>query len=152
MVGGERLADGRVVSRARFETGPVLAAMAALVVGLATFAHLRDRWRAAGLDRPERDEPIAASRNVLIIGIVAILTAAARRLLSTHGLTSVALYAPLVGGVMEALALFFFWSAVLEAVRRGRPLRREAALWTGAGLCLVPPITELVSYFAAWRP
>jgi serine/threonine-protein kinase len=148
----ERLADGRLVSRARFETGPALAAMAAVAAGLATLAHLRDRWRDVGAGIPARDQAIRASRRVLIIGVAANLVAALRRILAAHGYIALALYTPLLGGIMEAVALFFFWSAVLEARRRGRPLAREFTLLTGATLCLVPPVLELVSYLSSWRP
>jgi eukaryotic-like serine/threonine-protein kinase len=48
--------------------------------------------------------------------------------------------------------LFLAWASVLEARRRSRPLSREAPLWAGLALGLLPPATDLALYLRDWRP
>ncbi len=152
MLGTETLADGRIVSRARFETWPALAAVAALVLASAAHGLLRRHWRQAGLDRPQPARPLRASRWVLASGMVSLAVYAARRLFEGRALGAAFPYVPLLGGLIELAALFLFWTAVLEAQRTSRSLAREPALWLGVALALVPPVTELTGYLLAWRP
>jgi len=57
-----------------------------------------------------------------------------------------------LGGLIEVAALLLFWTAVLQALRRSRPLAREAWLWLGMLMALVPPAWDLASYLSSWRP
>jgi serine/threonine-protein kinase len=59
MIPGERLADGRIVSWARFETWPTLAALATFVVAITAYGALRWHWRRAGIEEhaPDRRVP-----------------------------------------------------------------------------------------------
>ena len=149
MLRPERLADGRILSRARFETWPTLAALAAIAVAVGAYGLLRRHWRHAGLDRPEPARPVRESRAVLGCGAVSLAVYGLRRLLESRELEWGFAYVPILGGVIEIAALFFFWMAILQAWRRSRPLAREWALWVGALLALVPPVTDLVAYVAA---
>jgi serine/threonine-protein kinase len=152
MVGTERLADGRIVSRARFETGPALAAIGMVVLAVLGYGALRRHWRETGLDRPLPSRRIRETGIVLAWGLVAVAVWSFRLFLLSRGMARTAIYIPLLGGVIELGMLFFVWVAVLEARRTSRPLRREPALWAGMGLALVPPITELARYLTSWRP
>lgn len=152
MLGTERLPDGRVVSRARFETWPTLAALAAVVFALSAQALLRRHWREARLERFQPDDPLPEARAVLACGAVSVGTYVFRRLLETFGIMTASAYIPIIGGLIELAALFFVWTAVLEAWRRHRPLHREARLWLGFSLALVPPAVELTLYLVSWRP
>ncbi len=127
MLRPQRLADGRIFSPARFETWPTLAALAAIAVGVGGYGLLRGHWRRQGLE----------------YGL--------RRLLESDALEWGFAYVPIVGGMIEIAALFFFWTATLQAWRTSRPLAREGALWVGALLALVPPVTDLAAYVAANR-
>jgi eukaryotic-like serine/threonine-protein kinase len=146
MLRTERLADGRVLSRARFETWPSLAAVAAIAVAVAAHGGLRRHWRDARLERPRPDQPVRESRVVLGLGIASVGVYGLRLLLEDRGFAPAFAYVPILGGVMEIAALFFFWMAILQAWRSSRPLRREWPLWTGAVLALVPPVTDLAGY------
>lgn len=151
MLGGEALPDGRIVSRARFETWPTLAAVAALATGVAAYGLLRRHWRQAGLDRPRPDGPARESRNVLVCGIASVAMYGLHHWLISRGPEWTFAYVPILGGLIELAALFFFWVAILEAWRTSRPLRRDAALWAGVCLALVPPVIDLVLFVRAWQ-
>jgi eukaryotic-like serine/threonine-protein kinase len=152
MLGAERLADGRTVSRARFETWPTLGAVALVGVALAAQALLRRHWRAEGIAVRTPARPVPESRTVLLLGVASLALYAARRALERAGLQAWAPYVPILGGLIELAAVFYAWVAVLEASRTGRPLRAETRLWVGVLLTLVAPITELGRYIQAWRP
>jgi predicted Ser/Thr protein kinase len=150
MMGTERLADGRVLSRARFETGPILAALAAGAAALAAHAALRRHWRDARLETPHPDRPVAESAVVLGLGALSLATYLARTLLDRLGMGGAAFaYVPLLGGLLETVTLFFGWTAILQAWRRSRPLSREWRLWVGALLALVPPVRDLAAFVLA---
>jgi serine/threonine-protein kinase len=152
MLGTERLPDGRVFSRARFETWPVLAALGAVALALGAYARLRRHWRDARLDDPRPDRAVPESRAVLACGVVSVAVYAARLLLlEGRGIAWASAYVPLLGGLIEIAALFFFWTAVLQAWRTARPLGREWALWAGALLALAPPVLDLARYVLAAR-
>jgi len=137
--GSETLADGRVLTRARFEVWPTLGAAVAIAIALAAYGLLRRHWRAAGLERPAPDRPLAGSRRVLRFGIglfaLFLLGGLARR----HGAVAVATYIPVVGGCLELIMLYRFWDAALEARQTSRSLTREPLLWLGLALSLFPP-------------
>jgi serine/threonine-protein kinase len=146
MLRTERLADGRVLSRARFETWPTLAALGAIAVAVAAQGALRRHWRDAQLERPRPDRPVQESRLVLRGGIVAVSVYALRLLFEGRGFEWAFAYIPIVGGVIEIAVVFLFWMAILQAWRASRPLRREWRLWVGALLALVPPVADLAAY------
>jgi len=151
MLRTERLGDGRVYSRARFETWPTLAALGAIAMAVAAQGVLRRHWRHAGLEHPRPQQPLRESRAVLLWGVVSVSVFGLRLLLEDRGFASAFAYVPIIGGLIEITALFFFWTAILQAWRLSRPLVREWRLWLGALLALVPPITELASFVLAGR-
>jgi serine/threonine-protein kinase len=146
MLRAERLEDGRVLSRARFETWPTLAAIAAIAAAVAAHAALRRHWRDARLERPRPDQPVRESRIVLALGMTSIFLYGLRVLLEDRGFRAAFVYMPIFGGVIEIVTLFFFWIAILQAWRASRPLHREWPLWVGAVLALVPPVTDLAAF------
>jgi serine/threonine-protein kinase len=146
MLRTERLADGRILSRARFETWPTLAALGAIAVAVAAHGALRRHWRDARLERARPDQPLRESRTVLRIGIVSVTVYGLRLLFEDRGVTWAFAYVPIVGGVIEIAVVFLFWMAILQAWRASRPLRREWRLWLGALLALVPPVADLAAY------
>jgi serine/threonine-protein kinase len=152
MLGVERLDDGRIVSRARFETGPTLLALAAIVLALAGYGLLRLHWRRSGLDRQRRRGAIAEGRWVLVVGTFALAAYGVRNWLEVSGYDSVARYIPVVGGLIEVAVVFLFWVAILETLRTGRALQRQLGTFAGVGLALVPPIVELGLYLSHWQP
>jgi serine/threonine-protein kinase len=152
MLGTERLADGRTVSRARFETWPTLGAVALVGVALASQALLRRHWRTEAVARSAPARPVPESRTVLVLGLASLALYVIRRGLERAGVHALAPYVPIVGGLIELAAVFYAWVAVLEAARTQRPLRAETALWIGILLTLVAPVTELGRYIQAWRP
>jgi serine/threonine-protein kinase len=148
----EHLADGRLVSRARFETFPTLGAALALAVAFAALGALRRHWRLAGLDRPQPLRPLGEAPTVLGLGIACLLTYLARRWLQAHGATTAVAYSPVVGGLLELAVLYIYFSAMLQAWRTQRSLAREPLLFVGLGLALLPPAVEFVSYLVRWTP
>lgn len=152
MLTAEPLADGRVVSRARFETWPTLAALAAIVLALASQAWLRRRFREGGLERSLPGRPVPGSRAVLACGIVSLSVYAAHRLMDGGGSWVGSTYVPILGGLLELACLYLAWVAILDAWRTGRALLRERPLWVGLGLALVPPVSDLAAYLARWHP
>jgi serine/threonine-protein kinase len=152
MLGAERMPDGRVVSRARFETWPTLAVVALLGLSLGAQGLLRRHWRQARLERVEPERPVPHSRTVLALGMASLALYAVRKMLERARIMGLSTYVPIVGGLLELAAVLFTWTAVLEAWRIGRPLRRERRLWVGLALALVAPVTEMLLYLRAWRP
>jgi serine/threonine-protein kinase len=151
MLGAERAPDGRLVSYARFETWPTLAAVATLVVALVAQGLLRRHWRQSGLDRSQPEGGIPESTAVLVAGAIAAALYAFRRVTAPAGAFWTA-YVPILGGVLELGIVFLAWIAVLESWRTSRPLWRSPRLWVGIALALVPPVTDLLRYLQAWHP
>jgi hypothetical protein len=150
MLHPEPLEGGGVVSRARFETWPVLVAVAAAVVALVGRAFLKRHWRQAGLDVPAAG-PLPEARLVLWLGLAACGMFLVRRVLfGTSG--SLAAYVPILGGLLELAIVHVAWVAVLEASRTRRPLAGLVPLWAGLVFALCPPVYDLLRYLAAWRP
>ncbi|HEU5074864.1 MAG TPA: serine/threonine-protein kinase [Polyangiaceae bacterium] len=148
LVGSRVLQDGRVVSLARFEPWPTLGALAAFGVALTASGFLRRHFGHVGLDRPEPDQPVRESSWLLGLGAVAVLTYAGRKLGDDTSI--LARYSPFFGALIELVSLYVLWSGLLEAKRRGRPLRREPGLFVGFALMLVPPVFELAAYALPW--
>ena len=150
--GAERLPDGRVATRARFETWPTLAAAGAFAVALAAYGLLRRHWRHAGLETPAPDRPLAGSRAVLKMGILLNAIFVFRLVIQGTGARFLGTYIPVLGGVLELVMVYLVWMTVLEALRTGRSLRREPVLWLGAALSLVPPAISFVRMLAGHPP
>jgi eukaryotic-like serine/threonine-protein kinase len=151
VLGEQRTPDGRLVSRARFETWPTLAALAAVVAGIAAYALLRRHQREAGLVRAQPERRLRGSRAVLGAGIVAIAAYGVRAVMR-RGAPAASAYLPIVGGAIEIAVLYFVWLVQLEAWRTSRSLRREPLLWIGLGLALYPPVNEFLAWVRAWSP
>ncbi|MFZ5475442.1 MAG: serine/threonine-protein kinase [Myxococcota bacterium] len=145
----QTLPDGRVVSRARFEEAPSLAAVAAIAVGATAWALLLARWRRHGLLRTDPGGEVPQGRLLLRIAGTAFVVGFVR---VAFDLGVVEAFAPLLGGVLEILCLTLFWSGLLEARRTSRPLRRQHALFAGMGIALVPPTVELWKFLESWVP
>ena len=141
-----------MVSRARFEVGPTLFAVAAIVLALASQGWLRRHFREAGLEVRAPERPVPAARAVFACGVVALAVYFARRLVDPAGGSAASPYVPIVGGLIELACLYLAWVAFLDARRTRRSLAREVPLWAGLGLALVPPVRDLALYLAAWKP
>jgi hypothetical protein len=143
----QRLGDGRLATRARFETWPTLWAAAAWAVAFAAYGVLRGHWRRAGLDRPTPEQPLATVQPVFRMAIALNALFALHLLLERTGFRPVVVYLPILGGILELVMVYLVWVAVLEALRTSRPLRREPWLWLGAAVSLIPPA---ISSFRQW--
>ncbi|HLM47376.1 MAG TPA: serine/threonine-protein kinase, partial [Myxococcaceae bacterium] len=146
------LADGRVVTRARFETGPILGAVASFAVALAAYGLLRRHWRHEGLDAPAPDVPLREARTFLGVAMACSGLFVLRGVLEWGAGLSMPPFMPLVGGLLELSALYLLCVSTLEAWRRQRPLTREPALWVGVLLMLAPPVVEFGMYLWRWQP
>ncbi|WP_162159708.1 serine/threonine-protein kinase [Cystobacter fuscus] len=147
-----RLADGRWVTKARFETGPILGAVAGLAVALAAYGLLRRHWRQEGLDAPAPELPLREARVFLGVASVNSTLFALHLGLAWSAGLSLPHFMPLLGGLLELGTLYLLCVAVLEAWRRQRALSREPWLWWGVVLMLLPPAIELGLQLHAWRP
>jgi len=145
---GQRLADGRLVTRARFETWPTLGAAAAWAVALVAYGLLRAHWRRAGLETYEPEQPLTATRPVLRLAIILNTLFALRLLLEHTALRPAIIYVPILGGLLELGLVYLVWGGVLEAQRTSRQLAREKVLWASAAISLIPPLT---SAYWLWR-
>lgn len=147
-----RLADGRWVTRARFETGPILGAVAGLAVALAAYGLLRRHWRHEGLDAPAPEVPLREGRSFLGVALACSGLFALRGVLEWGAGLSMPPFMPLVGGLLELSALYLLCVSTLEAWRRQRPLSREPVMWVGLILMLTPPVLEFGLYLWRWEP
>ncbi len=138
--GDERLPDGRVLTRARFEVWPTLGAAIATALALGAYGMLLRHWRLTGLDRPAPGRPLAGARRMVSIGAALFALFVAREWLDRVGALGVAIYIPVLGGCLELVMLQWLWDAVLEAKRTARSLAREPLLWLGLVLALFPPV------------
>lgn len=150
--GVEELPDGRVFTRARFETVPTLVAAAGWAVALGAYGLLRRHWRHAGLELTTPEEKLQGTRAVLTIAAIINTLGILRVLVGRSGDKTLGIYIPVLGGLLELVMLYLVWMTVLEAQRISRPLRREPLLWLGLALSLVPPIVGFVDMLASGRP
>jgi hypothetical protein len=148
MFDAQRLADGRLATRARFETWPTLWATGAWIVAFVAYGLLRGHWRRAGLDTPTPEQPLRAVRPVLRIGVLLNALYVPHLLLEAWGLRSWISYLPILGGILELVMVYLVWVAVLESLRTSRSLRREPLLWVGAVLSLIPPVISSLRLIA----
>ena len=151
MLATERLADGRLVSLARFEIWPSLGAAAAVGVAIAAYGLLRRHWRLAGLEVEAADRVIPQARVVWVCGWISVAVYAAHLLL-LGDVKLLAILMPIFGGLFEMVVLWFFWMAILELWRHGRPLRLSWRLWAGMVLAWIPPSSNLALYLLRWSP
>lgn len=149
---GDPLPDGRLVTIARFEPWPIIAAVISSAIGIACYALLRRHWRRAGLERRRPEQPVTAARVVLFMGAFNALGFIGRLLLQARGFRMAATFVPILGGISECVTVYLAWLTCLELWRNHRPLRRELGLWVGLSLSALPPLTEYVRYLATWRP
>ena len=150
MITSGELDDGRVLVLAQFHIGPTLLAALAVAVMLAGYGGVRRYWRVHGLETEARDQPVVGARTVLGLGL--FQTAAySLRVVLLEG-TAVAAFAPVRGGMVELVTLWFFWSTLLEMQRRRRPWLSEWRLWVGMLFALVPPVFEMANHVLSWLP
>ena len=142
--------DGRYYSLARFETGPTLGALGAIVFGIAAIRMLGRHWRRAGLSEATPDQPIREASWVLAGGVLVILMFAFFKLLEFQGHAWIRSYKTIPAGVLEVMVLFLFWVSVLEAWRTRRALWREPRIFAGMGLALIPPSYALYEEILPW--
>jgi tRNA A-37 threonylcarbamoyl transferase component Bud32 len=147
--GNQTLPDGRVLTRARFETWPTLGAAVAIAIALAAYGLLRRHWRATGLERPTPDRPLEGARRVLRMGLVLLALFLVGEVLRHRGAIA-ATYIPVVGGCLELIMLYRFWDAALEAKQTSRSLTREPLLWLGLALSLFPPMFRIGLLLVTW--
>jgi eukaryotic-like serine/threonine-protein kinase len=141
VLGEHPLPDGRIATRARFETWPTLAAAAAFAAALAAYGLLRRHWRHAGVETAAPDRPLRTTRAVIAVAAAILALFLGRLALRALGLADVgASYVPVLGGTLELIMVYLTWMSVLEAQRTRRPLRREPLLWVAVGVSLLPPV------------
>jgi eukaryotic-like serine/threonine-protein kinase len=149
--GAQKLPDGSVLTRARFEVIAWLSALAAAGVALAAVALLRRHWRKEGLESQASELPLEESKRVLVLGGATLGVFLARMALTARGTLApmgenapLSAYLPVLGGLLEVSVLYVFLLAVLESLRRHRPLVREWKLWLGLFFALIPPTSQLL--------
>jgi eukaryotic-like serine/threonine-protein kinase len=152
MLAYRALPDGRIASLARFEIGPMLAAVLSAGLAVGCYALLRRHWRYEGLERVLPDQPVPSSSLVLGLGAFNLLGFGARLSAQAAGFGMAVAFVPILGGIAEAVTVYLSWMTCLELWRRRRPLRREWRLWLGLALSAVPPVVELVRYLHGWQP
>ena len=152
MLGTEDFDAGHIISRARFATWPILAALAAFTVAILGYGLLRRHWRSAGLEQPNSGAPVRESKWVFLSGLAALLLYAARKTFEYMGLAWSMSYLPVVGGAILTAMLFFAWIAMLQAWRTSRPLTREPLLWLGLVIGVLPPAVVTLTYLKDWTP
>jgi serine/threonine-protein kinase len=152
VIGAERLPDGHVATRARFETWPVLAAAAAFAAALGAYGLLRRHWRHAGVEVRQPDRPLGGTRAVVRISLIIFALFVGRMILRATGLRQLDSYVPVLGGTLELLMVYLVWASILEAQRTHRPLDREPLLWAAVGLGLVPPIISFSRILLGMTP
>jgi hypothetical protein len=148
----QRLPDGRLATRARFETWPTLWAAAAWAVAILAHGLLRGHWRRAGLEVATPDRPLQGTRFVLRMALLLNALFGAHLLLELTTARPLVIYIPILGGILELGMVYLVWAAVLEALRTSRPLRREPLLWLGALSALIPPVISTVRFWPGGQP
>jgi len=148
----QRLADGRLATRARFETWPMLWAAAAWAVALVAYGLLRGQWRRAGLDSPTPEQPVAAVRPVFKMALILNALFVVHLVLERTALRPLVIYIPVLGGMLELAMVYLVWVAILEALRTSRLLLREPWLWLGALISLFPPVISFARLLRGGQP
>lgn len=149
---GPPLADGRVVTLARFLPGPILAAVAANALALLAYGFLRRHWRREGLHVERPLVPVSTSRWVLGLGAFNLAGFVFRLAVEQTSFRTWTAYVPIFGGLSEAFTIYLSWLTALELWRRQRPFHREWRLWLGLALSAIPPVSEYLRYIREWSP
>jgi serine/threonine-protein kinase len=148
----QRLADGRLATRARFETWPTLWAAAAWAVALVAYGLLRGHWRRSGLDTPSPEQPLSAVRPVIRMALVLNALFVVHLLLERTALRPFVIYIPILGGILELGMVYLVWVAILEAWRSSRPLQKEPWLWLATLISLLPPAISSLRLLRGGQP
>ena len=149
MQGLEAMPDGRFVSRARFEEGPVLGAVGAAAFAAVVWALLVGHWRRSGyLTHGGR---VPQVRSLAVVASVTLGWAIARRLIDDPD-GAIGPFVPILGGILEVFCLALFWMGALEAARRGRSLLVEWPLLLWFGAATLPPVVALWTWLSEWVP
>lgn len=143
------LPDGRFVSRARFEEGPILGAVGAAAIGALVWALMLRHWRQSGLLADGGRVPQV--RTLWGLTFLAVGWAALRRVLATPD-GALGPFVPILGGGIEVLCLGCFWMGALETARRGRPVLAEWRLVLGIVVATIPPSVALAEWLRDWTP
>jgi serine/threonine-protein kinase len=150
-VGQKILEDGRVLTMARFEMWPTIAALATFAVAITAYGFLRRHWRLAGLEQVTPEIPVAESKVVFFFGIASLSVYGLRKILESQGVTSATPYFTVFGAAILIGALFYLWVSILLCWRTSRPFYREYLMWGGFWLAVLPPIIEFFIYVSNWR-
>jgi serine/threonine-protein kinase len=129
----------------------MLGAALAIALALVAYGLLLAHFRRAGLDVAEPNRRLDGTRRVFVFGVFLLALGFVREGLVLAGAPTVASYMPVLGGVLEFMMLHRFWTAVLEARRKRRPLTREPLLWAGLCLALLPPLYHFFREVAVLR-
>jgi serine/threonine-protein kinase len=140
-LGQKVLEGGKLYTRARFETVPVLVSLSFVALAFAITALLRRHWRKEGLDVPRPDVPLPQSKWVLALGAAALGIYLARNL-AMGVLAQRGSYVPVVGGLWLLSVWYVAAYSILEAQRVGRPMLKEPRVWVGLLLAAVPPVVD----------
>jgi serine/threonine-protein kinase len=143
----QRLPDGRLATRARFETWPTLWAAAAWAVAILAYGLLRGHWRRTGLEIATPERPLQGTRFVVRMAVLLNALFGLHLLLELTAARVFVIYIPILGGILELGMVYLVWAAVLEAIRTSRPLRREPWLWFGALSSLIPPVISTLRFW-----
>lgn len=152
MVGLEELENGRYLCRARFEVWWTVGSFVMLVLACVAYGALRLRWTREGLEHPQPERRLRESCRVFRAGLISLGVYGLYLSLRASGADAVVRYIPILGGVIEAVVLLWFWIAVLESVRTSRSLAREPLLWLGLAFSVAPPAIELGIYVVTYTP
>jgi len=150
--GATPLESGKLMTQARFETMPTLMAAGGWTIAFFAYGLLRRHWRKEKLELSLPQQRLSGTRALMAMAILLNTLWVVRMALEAGGATWVVVYVPVLGGVLELVMLYLFWSAVLEALRIQRPLSREPLLWVGLALSLLPPSAALVSVLGGGSP
>ena len=150
--GVEELPGGRLYTRARFETAPMLAAAAGWAVAFAAYGLLRRHWRHSGLHEAAPQRRLRGSRHVFGMGVLLDALFLLRVVLERAGAPRIVNYIPVLGGILELVLLYLVFMTLLEAQRVGRRFRDEPLLWLGLVLGLIPPIYSFLQTLSSAAP
>ena len=152
MIDPTRLPDGRLVSWARFEIGPLIAAFAAIGFCAIVYRLLEVYWRRAGVLGHASEGPVPEVALVFKLGAACAILFAVHVAMETVWPIPLLRYIPVPGGLLEMLVVYYTWSALLETQRRRRSWFADPRLWIGVALALIPPVTDFARYLAHWEP
>jgi serine/threonine-protein kinase len=152
MVGAERLEDGRILTRARFEVWWTLAAAGAVAFAFLAYGLLVRHWRLSGLERRRPDQRVAESRVVLGLGVGLIVMYVGRIAIVGDTAAGLGAVLPVLGGLGELVMLCFAWFTMLELRRNRRPPWREWRMWLGGALAVTAPALELLRFLQRASP